>query len=303
MGTEGRLSLSGGVSGTMTTGSIDLSSTLLGFGGVGKRGGTMALSSKAFAIGNDSPDDAVTLLDPGFFSQGGFESFSLTGSGLKKAPGDDVPGVELLAGTALRPQISSSVFKLQDGQPLLTPMLLPSPYRPAPSLEFRATGITDLGLPPAEQLLIRGDVVLDPGSSITLDPGLTVNNGQPAARTGSLSLSGQSVTVNGSILSVPGGSLSVTADHLPENVDVPDSAKVSVDVEPGSVLSTAGTVLYGADPRGAKPRFGTVLAGGSVSLAGNLLLQAGSLINVSGAGEFLISMPLNPEIRARDSPR
>jgi filamentous hemagglutinin len=290
-GNGGKITLSGGVNGTMTSGSLDLSSTLLGFGGVGKRGGSLDLSSKAFAIGTLPRGEGINLLDPGFFNQGGFESFSLTGSGLKKSPGQYVPGIELLPGVVLNPQVASTVLGFQSGQAVLTPGLLPAAYRPVPSIGLHATGVVDLGLPPAEQLLVRGDVVLGPGSSITLNPGLLVNNGQPSARTGSLSISGQSVTVAGSVLSVPGGSLSVNADHLPENVDEPDSAKVSVDIRPGSVLSTAGTVLYGADPRGIKTHFGTVLAGGNISLTGNLLLQAGSKIDVSGTAGGLDLYP------------
>ena len=286
-GNGGVLSLAGGVNGVMTSGSLDTTATLLGYGGPGKRGGSLSLSSLAFAIGHGGVSQGVTLLDPGFFSQGGFSGFSITGTGLKNASDEYVPGVELLPGTTLRPEVATALVGFQDGQAVLTPSLLSAPYRSAPSLEFHATGVVDLGRLPADQLLTRGDVRLDSGSSITLDPGLVVNGGLPAARPGSLVITGQSVAIDGARLSVPGGAISVTADKMPENVDAPTSAKVTVELGAGSVLSTAGTVLYGTDPKGGRTRFGTVLSGGSLSLTGNLLLHSGSLLNVSGASGVL----------------
>jgi len=291
-GNGGSLAVSAGVLGTMTEGSLDFGQkNLMGFGGYGMRGGSLQLSSQAFAIGSGiTPSEDVIALDPGFFNLGGFSSFSLTGTGLKRSGSGYRPGVELLAGTSIHPIVSSAILNPLSGLLSLSPFLAQAPYRPASSITFQATGVTDLGLLPEEQLLIRGDVVLNCGSSITLDPGLTLQGGEPSARMGSAILKGQTVSVAGTIYA-PGGTIQISSEALPENVTEPTSAKVTLDLTPEARLLVSGLALYGMDPKRIRGHFGSVLSGGSISLQGNLLAQSGSVLDVSGGSGILDLFP------------
>ena len=63
----------------------------------------------------------------------------------------------------------------------------------------------------------------------------------------------------------------------------------NLDLGPHSLLSTAGTVVLVPNERGYLS--GTVLAGGTISLSGNIVAEAGSVMNVSGTTGILDLAP------------
>ncbi len=292
-GGAGKLALTGGrdtIYPVIHGGSLSLGSTMRGFSGPEGEGGALSLTAPAIRIGGGNSDPRITVLDPAFFNQGGFSRFSLTGVGLEIANSKEfVPGVSLAPGIALRPRVLSQILARSDAKASLDPLLFPSLFRPAPSITLDALGLTDSSLELADKsLVIRGDLVIGTGSSITLDPQMVIQNGDVSARTGAITLSGDTVSVEGD-LKVPGGSISITgAGVFPANlvfgIPPPSTPFVTVSIAPSVRLSTAGQALYAKDPVGGfRGRFGTVLPGGSISLSGNILAQRGSLLDASGA--------------------
>ena len=127
-------------------------------------------------------------------------------------------------------------------------------------------------------LLVRGDFVMEEGAGIQVDP------------KGSVSMSGNTVTILGSVIA-PGGAISVNgANAFPSNIIV-NNPEPTVDIGPKAVLSTAGTVLYTPDTSGNNYILGSVLPGGSISISGNIVAQAGALLDVSGATGMLDVIP------------
>lgn len=250
-------------------GGLSLGGRLRGFSGA--HGGALNLSALAFRIGGSGGARAgVTHLDPGFFQRGGFSDFSLVGMGLPLgSPGAFVPGVEVADGTRIRPLPLSRVVVLNrpgsmaSFRNLRKPELLRTPA----TLSFEATGLEDSfnsGIP-----ISRGDLVIGNGASIVTD-----------AR-GSVSLAGETAAIFGQVVA-PGGSIAVSgADAFP----LADAPLATAYLGRGAVLSTAGrpVVLRGLNGW----REGLVLPGGTVSVSGNVVAEAGSRIDVSGSSGVL----------------
>ena len=281
--------------GDIHNGSLQLGATLLGFAGPGASAGSLSLSAPAFQIGGPSAPQGVTQLNSSFFNQGGFGSFSLTGMGIDvmdPVSGNIsyIPGMMVSAGTLIDPQVSLYVVSDSKGSVVLDEFLPPAPYASAPNLILNATGLNDPNLPTlsdgtSQSLLVRGDLVIDPGASIELNPQISFSGGVATAKGGSLTLSGNTIAMLGS-LNVPGGTIKISgAGNYPMNyITPPDLPQVTVDIGPSSLISTAGEALYTHDPaHGLRNLFGAVLAGGSISVSGNILAEAGSLLDASGA--------------------
>jgi hypothetical protein len=125
--------------------------------------------------------------------------------------------------------------------------------------------------------LVRGSVVVEPGASIILAPtsrgtgsvsiGGSLANGKAKANAGNVA------AILGSII-VPGGTISIATSVI-------NPGEITTDLAPGSLLSTAGIVVPTIDSLGNP--LGTVLAGGSITLTGNILGEAGAVLDVSGA--------------------
>ena len=288
-GNAGSISINGGQDDqykTIDKGFLQLGSTLQGYAGMGANGGALSLGALAFRIGGASDDSRVTVINPTFFNEGGFSSFSLTGVGLETSEADHfIPGVSVAAGTVIHPEVLSQMVKMVGpgiGGLAFAPHSLPAPYRAAPSISLNATGLSDQTL--ADPLLIRGSVVVEPGSSFTLDPQLVVENGIPSVRTGALSIKAPTIAFAGSA-TVPGGSIKISGGgKYPSNLTDPSDPYVTVDLASASRLSTAGEALYARDPlAGKRVRFGSVLPGGSISVSGNILAESGSVLDASGA--------------------
>ena len=265
-----------------------LGSSLEGFSGA--KGGALTIQAPLIQIGGTAIDPAGTLLlspdfftqglQAGTFSEGGFASFTFQGLG-EVAPGQSnpnlfLPGVNITANTTIDPVVQSWQANLAGSGVTLNPITqsLASLRTPA-SLNFDAVGVVDSF---GGTLLVRGDLTMGAGAEIETDP------------EGSVSLSGQTVDVQGSILA-PGGSIAISGVKNSDSLfaDTPDEALVTVDLGPQSVLSVVGTTLLTENTDGY--RTGSVLAGGNISISGNLLAETGSVLNVSGASDVLDVAP------------
>lgn len=312
-GDAGKLSLNAGrdlVYPEIHDGSIALGGKMIGFAGPERRGGELSLSAPAFQIGSSRPlatpedeggepiditvDERVTRLSSGFFDQGGFSKFSLTGVGLTlPEEGVFVPGILVTSGTMIQPKVSSSILAHSQAGFFLREQIQPSLFRPAPSMTLEATGLVNPALELANKaVVVRGDLVIDPGSLIALDPQLTIHDGWASARGGSLFLKGDTVFVGG-MLKVPGGEIQISgAGAMPSNDPNPASPFVTVNLSPTANISTAGKTLFTRDPRyGMRELFGTVLGGGAISVSGNILAEAGAVLDASGSYGFFDFFP------------
>jgi filamentous hemagglutinin family protein len=266
-------------------GTLQLGSTLRGYSGPGMNGGSLSLAATAFRIGGTALSGETGIL-PSFFNTGGFSSFTLAGIGVG-LPGDDSyrPGMVIDQGTVIHPVIASQI--LDPSRSSLVPFLSPSPLRSAAQLSLSSAGTVDDNLLFGSKVLARGDLVMESGALINVDPQLTASGSGVG---GSVSLSGNTVTINGSI-TVPGGAIKVAAaGDFPSNDQPPNYPQATLDLAPSAVLSTAGIVLTTIDPLGARSRFGVVLPGGSISLGGNILAEGG-LLDVSGSSGVLDFLP------------
>lgn len=265
---------------------------LSGFGGIGKAAGSLKLGAPAFQIGGSSAPDGVTVLLPVFFHQGGFSSFSLVGAGMEDGNEGFVPGVLISSGTAIHPSVISQRVSPGAQDLALSLYQQPAGWAPAATLDFKATGVKD-NLPAGQNLLVRGDLVLEQGASVTVDPQIVVNGSSAIGTGGSVTLSGMTASVQGSVI-VPGGIISImgASGLFPMNygsLSDPevDAAKVTVDLGQQALLSAAGKALLTPDLNGNLDLFGTVLAGGNITVAGNILAEAGSRLDASGASAML----------------
>ncbi len=89
----------------------------------------------------------------------------------------------------------------------------------------------------------------------------------------------------------PGGTIAISGAKNSDSLfaNGPDEALVTVDIGPNSVLSAAGTTLLTENEQGF--RTGSVLAGGKISISGNILAEGGSVLNVSGASDVIDVAP------------
>ena len=293
-GNAGSITVSAGQDSSFSTihqGGLALGGMLSGYAGVGSQAGSLALKAPAFGISEDplpDGDPRVISLTPDFFNRGGFSSFSLTGVGLETGkPDTSLPGVSVAEGTHLHPRVTALIVDTLGSR-----LILPEgPLSAAPSLKLAATGLSDDSRNPGEKMLIRGAVEIGKDSVITLDPQVIAAAGFPSYKTASLEMRAAVVSFQGKAI-VPGGSITIAgSSQYPSNKTQPGAAQVTVDLGPAASLSVAGKSLFTRDPLGLRPRYGTVLPGGSVALSGNILARAGSWIDASGASSMVNLLP------------
>ena len=256
-------------------GTLNLTNTtFLGYSGV--TGGSLTVKAPAIQVGGSQPANATTLwLQPAFFSQDGFSSYTMKGIGILNQ--QNIPAVLIAAGTQLTPTAQSwqSTFDAQANFSL-TPTLLPTGQRNPVNLTFSALGVQD-SFSSSSIALLRGDLVMSQGASIGTDP------------LGQVTLSGDTVTVLGSV-SAPGGTIIISGDTNQSALQAAGlDVVVTTDLGLGSVLSAAGTVQQLYDKYGNL--IGPVLAGGKITVSGDIDAETGSLINVSGATGTLSLQP------------
>ena len=258
-------------------GQLSLGATLQAYSGA--TGGSLSLLAPSVQIGGATTNRDTLLLAPEFFSAGGFNRFSISGLGATMAQADRyVPGVVIAPGTTIAPVVQSRLLATDStagGGPFTT-LVQPVGVRAPVSLSFNAPGVRDL-YNSAKPLVVRGDLVMSEGSIIQTDP------------RGSVSLNGDTVLVQGKI-SAPGGAISISGgkDSALLFADA-SQALPTVDLGAKSALSTAGATVLTPDARGY--RTGSVLPGGSIAVAGNLVAEAGSRLDVSGASGVLDLAP------------
>jgi filamentous hemagglutinin len=272
----------------------------------GGAGGSLAITAPLIQIGGSSLENGDTLatgdtlwLDPAsgdnpvgpeFFNQGGFGSFTLSGLGraVVDSQGNPIidssgnpefmPALLIAPGTAIQPvaenwQVvnSGNGFYLQ-----ATTLPLPS-ERTSVSLNFNAKGVSDSE---TSLLIDRGDFVMGAGSSITTDPQTNAQNG--------VSIHAQTAAILGSIVA-PGGTITIAGGSSFANVDNLSLLEPTVDLGPQSYLSTRGAVEL--TPSASGYTSGSVLPGGTITVSGNIVAEAGAVLDVSGASGVLDVTP------------
>ena len=265
----------------LLAGRLRLGAILLGYSGA--TGGSLALQAPFIQIGGRAVEAGTLVLAPEFFDQGGFTSFDLAGLGGMRfdAAGEkqSLPGLVIAEGAELSPRVRSLFVEPLGGADAglaVTRRILPRGERPAVSLSFRSLGIAnDSGRVIAGRtggFVARGDLVMEEGVRITTDPGATVSfTGTTVALLGEVSAPAGVITITGSTDSV------ATFEQDPGQ----ELATPTVYLGSKSRFSVAGTTVLTPDPYGR--RIGEVLAGGSVTVKGNIVAAAGAVIDVSGA--------------------
>jgi filamentous hemagglutinin len=279
-------------------GELALGGTLAGYSG--KRGGTLDLTAPLVQIGGSRLRASSLLLDPAFFTSGGFNAFKLTGLGVlpkdlgelnklrtetgsAAAPDYFLPAVSVAAGTVIRPVAESHIlsFGSSDGNRglRLDRIVHDSPVLRDPiSLSFNAPGIGEdfNGIDAitgetktAGQIKIRGDIVLGTGSLVAVEPRAEVF------------FAGQTVSLFGSV-SAPAGTIRIVGGNsFPSMEANPGFARTTVHVGADARLSAAGALL--AMPGEFGRLRGEVLPGGTINISGNILAEKDSVLDVSGA--------------------
>ncbi|MES2920320.1 MAG: filamentous hemagglutinin N-terminal domain-containing protein, partial [Verrucomicrobiota bacterium] len=251
-------------------GTLKLDGALRGLSGA--KGGTLSLQAGAFQIGGANSNANVFVIDPGFFNQGGFTQFNLTGLG-----GPDITAVSVTAGTVIRPVATMLAI---DPNPPGGGLILRDfeklngrapgvGERHAVGLSLAAPGISDS----VSGVSYRGDVVIGEGALIRVDP------------KGSVAVSGNTVTVLGSIIA-PSGTIRIGGSSNSTSVfGDANQALATTYIGSKSVISAAGAMVL--VPDAFNRRVGNVLAGGSITVSGNIVAAAGAKLDVSGTSGIL----------------
>ncbi len=243
-------------------------------------GGSLTFQANRIQIGGGEEIADGLLLPPEFFRKGGFTSYSLTGIGGRDADGAFLPAVRVAAGTIIEPVSETLVMSPfgATGELSVRPMLKPVGSRPATSISLTGIGADDdfVPLEGVDVVEALGLVVLEERSSIFTDPGASV------------SIQGDAVAILGTIVA-PGGKIEISGGssfRLPSTLSTAVAlALPTVFLSGNARLSTAGTTVYVPDPFGR--RSGIVHPGGSISISGNIIAEAGAVLDVSGASAVL----------------
>lgn len=267
----------GGGFGVVVGGRLSLTgASLEGIAGVGRKSGSLTLQAPSVAI-QEGTGDVVTTNDtsgalslaPRFFNRGGFGSFALTGLGVSVGANRSVtgsaPAFNVATNTRVEPVVQNwenlpggSVFLAQEG------------VRKPVSLTLKTAGLfTDVN-----GILLGNnvDLVVGAGAVLQPDPGGTVALGG-----GSIDVLGR-ITAHGGTVALTqatGGQPYVPGIHLG-----PVSA---IDVSGRTVSTLDFTGYHKSD----------VLDGGTISLAGNLVAEKGSILNVAGSSDTILIAPGN----------
>ncbi len=248
-------------------GRLVLGATMTGFSGA--RSGSLSIEAPAIQIGGQATHAGVTLLASEFFNTGGFSRFALTGTGLASgAPGQFVTGLYVAPEARIHPVVAGLTAELSQTSFRLRTITREEGVRDPGTLSFKAQGVTNSF---ASTLLGRGDVILAEGSSIVTDA------------KGSVTVSGDTVTLAG-LISTPGGSISAggAARFPSDNLDL---LRPTTLIASTALLSATGRTVLLENPLGI--RKGQVVAGGAISITGNIVAESGAVLDVSGASGVL----------------
>jgi filamentous hemagglutinin family protein len=294
-GTGGSLTITAGrdsATPTIHDGVLALGGALIGYAAPGHQGGSLTLGAQAFQIGGSVSDQRVLFIDPQAFYGNGFSKLSLSSIGLEASYGagdgtyaTSLPGILVAPGTSIAPSVGSQMPVLAPSGSIALVKAPSSPLGTAPSLSLSVSGLSDPSL--VNPLLILGFAEIAQGASILLNPTITsISGASVTASTGAFNLSAPTLVDAGSIV-VPGGSISISSKaSFPSNESL-SASLITSDIQGTARLSTAGSILSLQDPNGLYGSIGTVLPGGSISLSGEFLTEAGSSLNVSGSSALL----------------
>jgi filamentous hemagglutinin len=256
-------------------GGLTLGSELRGFSGA--QGGTLTIQAPAIQVGGTTTTAETLLLTPDFFNQGGFSSFTMAGLGRPTLVlGEFSPAILISAGTQITPIVKGWELNPtpQDQSSLLKVFTRQEGLRNPVSLNFKATGVLDQF---ASKLVVRGEIIMEKDAVIKTDA------------LGAVNFEGETVAVAGTVIS-PGGAISISgANRFASFDDVPVNAFVTVNLAPTSLLSTAGKTLLLPNAFGL--RKGSVLAGGTINVSGNIVAEIGAVLDASGTSGTLDLTP------------
>ncbi len=325
---------SGLIPGTTNYGYLVQDATLRGYSGKAGSGGTLSLTAPFIQVGGNQllngdtlssgrtlwlneTDASGNLLQPDFFDQGGFSNFSLSGLGDfalnvsgQIIPFTYMPAVVIAPDTVIAPQVSSLMAATPAGGGLaLNSTLLQVGLRTPASLTFNSLGesasFVQSDISNNEGL--RGDLVIYPGAIIQTDPLGSITLNQAKSTGDTVTIMGSVQNPNGSItpgaqIIAPGGTISITGAPTPDEGTIPlfaQTAVPTVDLGPGSVLDASGATVLTPNSRGYTT--GTVFPGGSISIIGNIVAEAGSSLKVNGASSQLdVLQPLTGATTAQN---
>lgn len=245
------------------------------------KGGSLSIQAQLIQVGGASSNPDTFVVQPEFFTKGGFTSYSLAGIGGRNPDGTYIPAVRVVAGTVIEPVSENWVvtpYASGPGDLALTPYLKPVGLRPPTSISLIGVGGDDpfVGPDGVDEIEALGLVVLEEGSKILTDPGASVT------------LDGELVAVLGTI-SAPGGFIEISGASSYPLTSTQEAAEAfalpTVYIGPNANISAAGTVVYLPDPYGR--RSGIVYPGGTISVSGNIVAEAGAVLDVSGASAVL----------------
>ncbi|WP_279360747.1 filamentous haemagglutinin family protein [Xanthomonas sacchari] len=263
-------------------------------------GGTLSLRAFGIQIGGAAPADARVLqLDPGFFAGQGFGGYDLAaeqdatvaaGTQVRVSQRNLLPDLQALRGAASGRDVVGGAAQ-PGGNGFATLGTLDAFYRPATDFALRGGDFLGRVAGDPSRSGASGQVRLDQGAQLSLDPGATVRVGGR----------GQVAILGG--IQARGGDISVSADT---SADAGLSAAPAVDrgrahAVPGSVvwlgaeshLDVSGIALL--DPQAAlqptasglrQPRSGRVLDGGHITLSndsGAIAVANGAQLDLSGS--------------------
>jgi filamentous hemagglutinin len=265
---------------------IDGGARLIGASLKAGQGGTLSLQSGSVTVGSVAAGTpGELLLAPGFFGQGGFAQYNITG--LNDVLIGNLADTNDSGRVIIAPLQQTLVFTQNDSiQPTGTALadftgltILPQSLRSPASVSFsaRASDASEAEI---------GDVTLAADATIVTDPGATV---QLAAN----DYNGD-VRVFGSIDAPAGSIVLQLANSANSKLAGPDPGFIpgqEIELGPQAVLAApAYAELNTLNPLGYTE--GSVLPGGSISLLagkGFVVTDLGSLINVSGTAAVVDS--------------
>ena len=296
---------------TTTGGKLLLDGTLQAYSVA--KGGSLSLQANTVQIGGTSAPEGTLFLQPDFFRNGGFTSYSIQGIGARAKDGSYVPGVKVVSGTVIEPvaeqwrhlpmadarKLSNALSRLGSQESAQTASILAEAGSSSDlnSLGFRRVGMdalfpvllpeglrqpTSLSLSASgyddsfteDRVEALGIVDFQDSAKILTDAGATVR------------MSGDFVRIAGEI-SAPGGTIEITGRssfRLPQTT-VASFALPTVHLTPSAKLSVAGKTVRLDDPYGWNA--GIIHPGGAIKISGNILAESGSVLDASGTSAVL----------------
>ncbi|MBX3739746.1 MAG: filamentous hemagglutinin family protein [Akkermansiaceae bacterium] len=241
-------------------GTLNLGASLRGYSGA--KAGSLTIQGQAVQIGGTSTTPETLLLQPEFFNEGGFGTFTVTGI----AGTGSNPALLVAADTVVAPIVKSlSLVKGPPGDLSFSLEVfenLPG-VRPAATINLTAPGVG----------ANTGDVVVSENSVIRTEAG------------GAISVTGNTVAILGSLIA-PGGNINIAGNaNTAAALGDPSQPLITTYIGSKAIISAAGATVLLPDP--LDRRTGRVLDGGNITVGGNIAAAEGAVLDVSGTSDSL----------------